>query len=84
MRTLIRSPNFPVTVSRAALITRLVILLEAGKIKTAVARANVYWLVGQFGVNLLETVGPDVIRVGAKGFENEVSLFRGSGDLIDG
>lgn len=53
--------------------TRLVVLLEAGKIQAPSARAEVYWLVGQYApMGLLETVGPDVVRVGAKGFVNEV------------
>lgn len=37
------------------------------------ARSTVYWLVGQYAdEGLLETVGPDTVRLGAKGFANEV------------
>lgn len=56
-----------------AIITRLVELLQAGKITAPTARATVYWLVGQYaGEGLLDTVGPDTVRLGAKGFADEV------------
>lgn len=48
-------------------------LLEGGTVKAPMARANVYWLVGQFAAEgLLESVGPDAVRLGAKGFAEEV------------
>lgn len=76
LRSLLRSNDFPsATASRAIIITRLVVLLEAGKIKVPTARANIYWLIGQFaGDGLTETIAPDAVRLGAKGFSTEVSL----------
>lgn len=62
--------------TRAAIITRLIELLREDKISAPVARSTVYWLVGQYAEEgLLETVGPDTVRLGAKGFANEVRLY---------
>lgn len=74
LRSLLRTSNFPKATSRASIISKLVGLMEAGKIKAATARATVYWLVGQFASEgLVESVGPDLVRTGAKGFAEEVS-----------
>lgn len=74
LRSLLRSPNFPKSTSRSVIITKLVVLLEAGKINAPAARATVYWLVGQFASEgFVESVGPDLVRLGAKGFADEVS-----------
>lgn len=74
LRALLQSPSFPPTVSKASIITRLVLLLENGKIKAPTARADIFWLVGQFAEvgTVGESVGPDLIRIGAKGFIEEV------------
>ena len=58
-------------------ITRLVDLLEADRIKAPTARATIYWLVGQFAPDgLLSTVAPDTIRLGAIGFATESILAK--------
>ncbi|GAA6016862.1 hypothetical protein JCM10207_003276 [Rhodosporidiobolus poonsookiae] len=78
--SLIRSPSFPSTASRKAVITRLAAALfpppsdPAGKprIRNPDARATVYWLVGQYAAEgLAEGCGADVVRLGAKGFADE-------------
>lgn len=75
LQTLVRSPSFPATASRAAVITRLASYLYTGKVTDPVARSTIYWLVGQFArEGLLEGCGPDVVRLGAKQFAEEVRL----------
>lgn len=72
LQTLVRSPSFPATASRSAVITRLASYLYTGKVTDAVARSTIYWLVGQFAPEgLLEGCGPDVVRLGAKQFAEE-------------
>ncbi|ORY50688.1 Clathrin/coatomer adaptor, adaptin-like protein [Leucosporidium creatinivorum] len=72
LRSLLRSSNFPKATSRASIISKLVGLMDAGKIKAPTARATVYWLVGQFAnEGLVESVGPDLVRTSAKGFAEE-------------
>lgn len=76
LQTLVRSPSFPITASRANVITRLASYLYTGKVTDPVARSTVYWLVGQFAAEgLLEGCGPDVVRLGAKQFAEEASLL---------
>lgn len=76
LRSLLRSPRFPKATSRAAIIGTLVVLLEAGRIKAPTARATVYWLVGQFAdEGFVESLGPDLVRTGAKGFAEEVRVL---------
>jgi AP-3 complex subunit beta len=77
LRSLLTSRDFSaggsVSISRPSIINRLIDLLEEGKIESPVARANVYYLVGQFAnEGLLESGAPDVVRLGAKGFAQEV------------
>ncbi|SCZ95255.1 BZ3500_MvSof-1268-A1-R1_Chr11-2g03386 [Microbotryum saponariae] len=77
LRSLLRSPHLPSSTSRPAVITRLVDLLEADRIKTPTARATIYWLVGQFvSDGLVSTVAPDVIRLGAIGFAEESEIAK--------
>ncbi|GAA5995986.1 uncharacterized protein JCM10292_004872 [Rhodotorula paludigena] len=71
-RTLLRSSSFPSTASRSNIITRLASYLCAGRIADPAARATVYWLVGQYAEEgLVEGCGPDVVRLGTKGFAQE-------------
>jgi AP-3 complex subunit beta len=78
IRSLLRSSPERGVLSRAQVIGRLVRLLETNKIKSPAARATVYWLVGEYAVEgLLETVAADVLRLGAKSFETEVSVWCG-------
>ncbi|TKA51232.1 hypothetical protein B0A53_05808 [Rhodotorula sp. CCFEE 5036] len=44
LQTLVRSPSFPATASRAAVITRLASYLYTGKVTDPVARSTIYWL----------------------------------------
>lgn len=72
LRSLLQSDKLAASAHRPAVITRLVTLLASGQISTAPARATVYWLVGQYAhEGLLDTVGPDLVRIGAKGFADE-------------
>ncbi|KAI5474955.1 AP-3 complex subunit beta-2 [Pseudohyphozyma bogoriensis] len=72
LRSLLRSTNLPGLISRPTIIRKLVLLLEAGRIKAPVARANIYWLVGQYAAEgLYDTVAPDAVRLGVKGFAEE-------------
>ncbi|GAA5972420.1 hypothetical protein JCM11641_001836 [Rhodosporidiobolus odoratus] len=84
LRTLLTSPSYPSTPSRKSVITRLASFLHPaapqdsakGKSRSRLqdrgARATVYWLVGQYaGEGLLEGCGPEVVRLGAKGFKDE-------------
>ncbi|GAA6054425.1 hypothetical protein JCM3770_007210 [Rhodotorula araucariae] len=71
-RTLLRSSSWSSTASRGAVITRLASYLSGGRIADPAARASVYWLVGQFAQDgLVEGCGPEVVRIGAKGFASE-------------
>ncbi|KDE09873.1 hypothetical protein MVLG_00271 [Microbotryum lychnidis-dioicae p1A1 Lamole] len=77
LRSLLRSPYLPSSTSRPAVITRLVDLLEADRIKAPTARATIYWLVGQFVPGgLVSTVAPDVVRLGAIGFAVESEIAK--------
>lgn len=62
--------------SRPVLIETLVRLLDSGRIVAPAARANVYWLLGQFcrEGDLLADVVADTVRLGVKGFAEEVRL----------
>ncbi|GAA6038326.1 hypothetical protein JCM8097_003945 [Rhodosporidiobolus ruineniae] len=81
LRTILLSPSFPSSarLSRGTIIARLASFLcpaapgGKGKIQDPHARATVYWLVGQYAADegLLEGVGPDVVRLGARGFADE-------------
>ncbi|GAA5901016.1 hypothetical protein JCM6882_006002 [Rhodosporidiobolus microsporus] len=78
--TISSSPN---SSSRKAIITRLASYLfpspsepdAPSKIQNAEARATVFWLVGQYAEEggMVEGCGPDVVRLGAKGFAQESS-----------
>lgn len=84
LRSLLRSPSFPATASRASIIQKLVLLMHTGRIQSPVARASVYWLVGQYAEEgLMESVGPDTVRLGAKGFVEEVRFSHSLLDLVD-
>lgn len=50
-------------------IIRLAKLLD--KTTVPVARANIFWLVGQYTENI-STAAPDILRKGVKGFTEEV------------
>jgi len=72
LRSVLQSSKLAASAGRAAVITRLVGLLASGKVTTPPARATVYWLAGQYAhEGLIETVGPDLVRIGAKGFAAE-------------
>ncbi|GAA5864433.1 hypothetical protein JCM8547_005818 [Rhodosporidiobolus lusitaniae] len=77
LRTLLTSPSFPSsTTSRKDIITRLASSLHSSssRIQDPNARATVYWLVGQYAEEgMLDGVGPDLVRMGAKGFKDESS-----------
>jgi hypothetical protein len=62
------------SISRSKLISRLSGLLISGKIKVATAKANVYWLVGQYAIEEPEVqkFAVEVVRVAVKGFHSEV------------
>jgi vesicle coat complex subunit len=53
-------------------IIRLAKLLDTTTVP--VARANIFWLVGQYADNI-NTVAPDILRKAVKGFADEVLLF---------
>ena len=61
--------------SRPILIETLVALLESGRIVAPAARANVYWLLGQFcrEGDLLADVVADTVRLAVNGFADEVN-----------
>ncbi|KAK4695535.1 hypothetical protein P7C70_g8532, partial [Phenoliferia sp. Uapishka_3] len=64
--------------SRPVLIETLVTLLEEGRIVAPAARANVYWLLGQFcrEGDLLEEVVADTVRLGVRGFADEADVTK--------
>lgn len=76
LRSILRSKNFIPTstaTSRFTIISQLIDLMEDARIVTPSARDDVYWLVGQYaGEGLLEDGAPDLLRLGAKGFAEEV------------
>lgn len=82
LQTLVRSPSFPSTASRSSVIARLASYLYTSKVTDPIARSTIYWLVGQFAQDgLLEGCGPDVVRLGAKQFAEEVRSMNGVTEL---
>lgn len=54
------------------MITQLTKALD--EITEPLARANIFWLVGQYS-NQLQTIAPDVLRKAAKSFTTEVRNY---------
>ncbi|KAK4046976.1 AP-3 complex subunit beta [Microbotryomycetes sp. JL221] len=79
LRSLVNSQHSTTTsISRRKIIETLVTLLHSNKLIKPDARASVYWIVGQFAKdeNLIETIGPDTVRMGAKHFTTESTLAK--------
>jgi len=77
LRSLLLSSSLPTSTSLTSIITRLVSHLQSGQIKDPIAKATVYWLVGQcVGEDqekmLKEGCAADVVRLGARDFASEV------------
>lgn len=73
LRTLL--PQLDSSAERLKTISTLVQYLTADKMQSSQARADVYWLVGQFAdEGPLTTFAPDVLRCAAKAFPTEVRL----------
>ena len=70
------SPNSHPGRSRTQVIAQLVGLLQNGSIASTLSRASIYHLVGQYAEEgALDSFAPDVLRIAAKGFAEEVWQF---------
>ena len=60
--------------AKTQILQRLVKLNLVHRLKTPTARADVYWLVGQYCTHILP-IAPDLLRLGVKDFISEASCL---------